>query len=403
MKRLFQFCLTFLFFSIPVRCQSGKPGHFIFKPDPVKHGHTHASSIIELPDGSLLACWYEGKTDRSKDVHLQAARLLPGKEKWSPDFLLADTPGLSDNNPCLFLDAQQRLWLFYYTLLGSPEAAWHTAFLRYKISTDYQNAAKPIVWNIQQDLPVKPVNLDSTVEQLCQVIISQSDSAPAVLKTCAQARQNLKDQLARKLGWTTRARPLTLSNGSILLPMASEIFGIAAMAITKDAGKTWTFSRSPLGYGVEQPTVLERKDKSLLALMRDSSPAKRIRQTESFDMGCSWTPVTNTQLPNPGSGLEILRLQSGNVLLIYNDCEDSPRNSLAVSLSDDEGKTWKWTRHLEQTRGDGRFDYPSIIQARDGKLHATYSFHTKTIKHVIFSEDWIYEFSESPGHNSLSR
>lgn len=56
----------------------------------------------------------------------------------------------------------------------------------------------------------------------------------------------------------------------------------------------------------------------------------------------------------------------------------------------DDGRTWKWIRHLENTEG-GRFDYPSLIQAEDGTLHATCTYNLKTIKHVHFNEDWIQE------------
>ena len=66
----------------------------------------------------------------------------------------------------------------------------------------------------------------------------------------------------------------------------------------------------------------------------------------------------------------------------------SARSGSEDSLSADGGKTWPWTRHLEDTPG-GRFDYPSIIQARDGTLHATYSYYLKTIKHAHFNEAWI--------------
>jgi len=95
-----------------------------------------------------------------------------------------------------------------------------------------------------------------------------------------------------------------------------------------------------------------------------------------------------SDLPNPGSGLEVLRLRNGHVVLIYNDVENDPRSRLAVSLSLDEGKTWTYTRHLENSSA-GRFDYPSLLQTRDGRLHAVYSYNVQTIKHVCFSEDWI--------------
>jgi predicted neuraminidase len=114
-------------------------------------------------------------------------------------------------------------------------------------------------------------------------------------------------------------------------------------------------------------------------------------------------------LPNPGSGAEVTALANGHWLLVYNDLEQG-RYSLAVSLSEDEGATWSWTRHLERdpTTGDpaerGEYHYPSIIQARDGTLHASYSYFVppdratrdaegrlvrKAIKHAHFNEAWI--------------
>jgi predicted neuraminidase len=109
---------------------------------------------------------------------------------------------------------------------------------------------------------------------------------------------------------------------------------------------------------------------------------------------------------NPGSGAEIIGLSSGRWLLINNDTERG-RHSLVAQISDDEGKTWPWRRHLEyDTPGQeaGSYHYPSVIQAKDGTLHATYSYHlnrrtlprdrdgdpaAKSIMHVHFNEAWI--------------
>ena len=49
----------------------------------------------------------------------------------------------------------------------------------------------------------------------------------------------------------------------------------------------------------------------------------------------------------PATGAEVIVLANGNWALIYNDLERG-RYSLAVSLSEDEGRTWPWTRHLER-------------------------------------------------------
>ena len=82
-------------------------------------------------------------------------------------------------------------------------------------------------------------------------------------------------------------------------------------------------------------------------------------------------------------------LRNGHLVMIYND-RATKRDRLAVSISTDGGNTWKWTRHLENLPG-GRFDYPSLIQARDGSLHATYSYNVRTIKHVHFNEEWVQQ------------
>ena len=80
-------------------------------------------------------------------------------------------------------------------------------------------------------------------------------------------------------------------------------------------------------------------------------------------------------------------------MLIYNDTARG-RHSLAVSLSNDEGATWKWIRHLERAEPDaGSFHYPSILQSADGSLAATYTWGGtqagSTIRSAKFSEEWI--------------
>jgi hypothetical protein len=63
-------------------------------------------------------------------------------------------------------------------------------------------------------------------------------------------------------------------------------------------------------------------------------------------------------------------------------------------MSDDEGASWKWTRHLERApAGTESFHYPSLIQAGDGWIHATYTHGGlkagSTIAHAKFNERWV--------------
>jgi predicted neuraminidase len=217
---------------------------------------------------------------------------------------------------------------------------------------------------------------------------SDVEEKERVLGYIAALKEQLKNPLVPRLGWMPRAHPLILKNGTLLLPLSNENVNIAMMAMTKDGGASWTYSNPVPEAGLTQPTVVEFEDGQLSAFFRNGSPEKRIKRSDSSDGGVTWGPVSVTDLVHPGAGIEALVLENGHLLMIYNDVEDSPRDKLAVSISDDRGQTWKWTRHLEDLEG-GRFDYPSIIQAQDGTLHATYSYNLETIKHVHFNEDWV--------------
>lgn len=94
---------------------------FAVKPIfPPQEKHVHSSSIVECPNGDLLVAWFHGSGERTaNDVVIQGARKKAGAAAWSPVFLMADTQDLPDCNPVLFIDAKERLWLFWVPVVAN--------------------------------------------------------------------------------------------------------------------------------------------------------------------------------------------------------------------------------------------------------------------------------------------
>ena len=88
----------------------------------------HASTVLALPDGSLLCCWFGGTHEGESDVGIYLSRRTDAG--WSEPKLLVN--GAAANwNPVLFAGADGRLLLFYKQ--GQQIADWQTWLLQ---STD---------------------------------------------------------------------------------------------------------------------------------------------------------------------------------------------------------------------------------------------------------------------------
>ena len=384
----------------------------IFTPQSL---HTHGSCIVECPNGDLLCCWYRGSGERrADDVGVYGARRRRGDKTWSEPFLMADTPGFPDTNPCLFVDPRGKLWLIWQTIIANE---WHSALTKYKTASAY-TADGPPQWDFSDTLILKPgPEFAEIVARQCaadeRALAEQPlDKLPEAQRERSRAylakrREHAADNYFIRMGWMTRVHPLVLDEKRLIVPLYSDGFDFSIMALSDDWGATWTASQPLVSSGGVQPSLARKKDGTLVALMRDNGPPpKRVQRSESKDAGQSWSPVVDTDIPNSGAGLEVISLQSGNWLLINNDT-DQGRHKLTISLSDDEGTSWKWSRALEFDEPGPEAttaSYPSILQAHDGLLHASYTYTLKgknaqasrdaknqseCIKHAQFNEDWI--------------
>ncbi len=296
----------------------------------------HAATIAELPSGDLLCAWYAGTRELDPDVGILTARRPVGADDWEPARVVVDSPDHSEGNPVLFAAPNGEVWLFYVTVYGE---GWDFAKLKLRRSDDEGRTWGP--------------------EQV----------------------------LSDELGWMPRNKPVLLSNGTTILPLYDERTWRSFFGLSADNGATWQFT-TPLDSdpGNIQPTLVERADHSLFALMRTGGQGGALWQTTSGDAGLTWPAPTPASLPNPNSAADMARLPNGHLVLAFNNSPDR-RTPLSVALSKDEGLTWPAVRNLEA--GPGEYSYPAAIVDRQGLIHVVYTHQRLRIKHVWFDEAWV--------------
>lgn len=293
----------------------------------------HASTIVECPDGELLAAFFGGTREGSDDVCVYMCRKPKGGD-WTGPELVAEDPQYPCWNPVLFY-ATDRLLLFYKT--GPTVSAWvgHV-----KESTDNGRS-----WSEAYDFP----------EGMYGAI---------------------KD------------KPVRLSSGRIICPSSDERGGKwrVHFELSDDNGVTWR-KVGPVAscdtLQAIQPSVIVYPDGTLRALCRSLSG--KVASTTSTDNGESWSKMELLKLPNNNSGLDAVTLKDGRFALVCNPVTNSPghrsgpRTPLCLMISKD-GINWEKVATLEGEEGE--YSYPAIIQGKDGTLHIVYTWRRELIKYT---------------------
>ncbi len=302
--------------------------------EPAPFRSAHASTIAETADG-LVAAWFAGTAEGNPDVGIWVARR--GEGGWSAPVEVANgrQPDGTRHpcwNPVLFQPARGPLVLFY-KVGPSPSGWWALA----RTSSDSGRS-----WSEAVRLP------DGYLGPI-------------------------------------RAKPVELAGGDVLAGSSTENAGWVVHMERWRPGDlaspaAWTKTgplNDPREFEAIQPTILVHSPTRLQALCR--SRQKVITQIWSEDGGFTWGPMTATALPNPSAGIDSLRLADGRFLLVFNPTT-SGRSRLEVAVSAD-GTAWRRAVVLEDSPGE--YSYPAAIQARDGRVHVTYTWKRERIKHVV--------------------
>ena len=323
----------------------------VFGPEIATGPYKHPACLTELDNGDLYLVYYGGEGEYATETAVFGSRKKKGEAQWSPPKPIARDPFRSVGNGVIWQAPDGLTWLFYVVRDGET---WSTSRVQMKVSSD-----RAETWS------------DASV-------------------------------LALEAGTMVRGRPIVLASGEYLLPVYhetghdTEVVGADSTSLFyRFDPKNRRWSRSgPIvsSKGNIQPAAVEVAPGKLIAYCRrggDYSPKTIgwIVRAESSDGGKTWSKGVDSIFPNPNAAVDFLKLKSGSLLLVYNNCQHG-RTPLTVALSDDLDKSYPHRRDL--AKGPGDFGYPTALQSKDGSIHVVYtSDGRKVVNHVVFDEGWV--------------
>lgn len=328
----------------------------IFQPGRVPFASSHASTIVELNDGSLMAAWFGGSDEGARDVAIWSSRTISGSQQaWSPPTELAFEPSTPCWNPVLFHSNDGRLWLYYK--FGSSPSTWRAAR---KYSDDDGKTWSPV-----EHLPpglIGPVRAKPLV--LPDGVIVSGSSTETDRSWTAWIERSTNDGKT----WT-RIGPMVPSDDAGK-PAAKDQNATNTSLIPQTKQKQTT--------GIIQPSVVSLGGKHLRFYARSTTNIGHIVVADSVDIGVNWTAPRLLDLPNPNSGIDAVALKDGRVVLVFNNSATT-RTPLNIAVSRD-GEHFTVFETLEDQPGE--FSYPAVIQSRGGDLYLTYTWNRRSIAFV---------------------
>lgn len=314
----------------------------------------HASTVLELKDGSFLAAWFGGSWEKDPNVAIwTATRSKEGT--WSYPRKVDDVIGVAQWNPVLFRLPNGNIMLFFKVGATIPE--WQT----YVRESDDEGKT----WSERRELVPGDTSGGRGPVKNKPVLLSDGKTIVAPASKESEVEWDAFVDISRDNG--------TSWERSEFVPVRHAGYNIQEVDQPYEKHRLW-------GKGMIQPSLWE-DEKGLHMFCRTNG--SWIFRSDSTDGGRSWSLAYDTGLANNNSGLDLVRMRDGVLVLCCNPVHNlpgyykGPRTPLSLLYSEDDGDHWKKLCDLEDGQGD--YCYPAIIQAQDGSLCITYTWRRERI------------------------
>lgn len=384
-----------------------------FVYDGSAYPETHAASIVELADGTLLAAYFGGTKERVPDVCIYTQRKEAGSDVWSRPVLAAD--GVFEHNsvyariagidstcvkahfgPC------RRHGIGWTEAKQEIKMTWEDALDFTGFASDGEQ--RKACWN-----PVLFQMPDGEVWLFFKIGKNVKDWTGWLCKSADGGRTwSDKQPLPEGFLGPIKNKP-ELIGGRLICPSSTEDSGWKLHFETYDlATGRWSMQHPKNRSDILciQPALLRHGGNVLQAVARTRPTDAQRKGTDntrgkvatcwSHDGGKTWGETSLIDVPNNQSGLDAVtlaypvkmkvdgkKLKGMRHVLVYNDfgtlpgTGKGPRTPLSLAASAD-GVTWHHLVTLEDSP-ISQYSYPAIIQGRDGSLHTVYTWRRQRV------------------------